>query len=343
MGSKKEHWAAAEAAAERGTDALHHIADRITPMVHDAGQMLVPLALDARDRIVPLVEEAREKLTPLVVQAKDRIVPLAMDAKGRVVPLAHEAADRVTPVAHELFDRMGPLTSAAVDRTVEFASLARKQVGPIVDEAVDRFEHDVLPRAKDFVHEVMDSPQVAEAQERGAATVAALRGDLRVPVLAPRRRGRGLFKLVAASAILAGVVVAIRSFLGSKDDGWTAHEPSEPYIRAAQPDVVVVPDRSAEPDQTPDVSGPGEMIDEGGPAEHFAPESTAEDAAVTAPHFGEGSYVGSEPPDGYTIKGNLRSMKYHTPDAGSYDKTNADVWFTSEEAARSAGFSRAQR
>ena len=35
-------------------------------------------------------------------------------------------------------------------------------------------------------------------------------------------------------------------------------------------------------------------------------------------------------------------MKYHLPDSNSYDRTIAQVWFSSEEAAEQAGFSRAQ-
>jgi hypothetical protein len=58
---------------------------------------------------------------------------------------------------------------------------------------------------------------------------------------------------------------------------------------------------------------------------------------------GEGVYVGSEPPEGFSIKGNERSMKYHVPESSGYNRTVAEVWFNSEEAAQQAGFVRAQR
>ena len=58
---------------------------------------------------------------------------------------------------------------------------------------------------------------------------------------------------------------------------------------------------------------------------------------------GEGVYVGSEPPEGFTIKGNERSMKYHVPESAGYSRTVAEVWFNSEDAAQQAGFVRAQR
>ena len=69
----------------------------------------------------------------------------------------------------------------------------------------------------------------------------------------------------------------------------------------------------------------------GGPAEH---PQRYEDLP--------GVYVGVEPPEGYTIKGNERSMKFHTFDSNSYARTIAQVWFISEEAAERAGFTKAQ-
>jgi hypothetical protein len=59
--------------------------------------------------------------------------------------------------------------------------------------------------------------------------------------------------------------------------------------------------------------------------------------------YGKDSFTGDDPPEGFTIKGNERSMKYHTPDSASYERTNADVWFSSPEVAERAGFTRAQR
>jgi hypothetical protein len=72
-------------------------------------------------------------------------------------------------------------------------------------------------------------------------------------------------------------------------------------------------------------------------------EPTAAATAATSRYQGEGVYVGSEPPEGFTIKGNERSMKYHVPESAGYNRTVAQVWFNSEEAAQQAGFARAQR
>ena len=65
--------------------------------------------------------------------------------------------------------------------------------------------------------------------------------------------------------------------------------------------------------------------------------------SVVSEGYGEGSYVGATPPEGFNIKGNERSKKYHLAGSGGYERTIAEVWFNSEEAAQAAGFTKAQR
>ena len=45
-------------------------------------------------------------------------------------------------------------------------------------------------------------------------------------------------------------------------------------------------------------------------------------------------------PQGWTVKADERSMRYHTTDSPSYDQTTAEVWFVDEKTAAKAGFSR---
>lgn len=72
-------------------------------------------------------------------------------------------------------------------------------------------------------------------------------------------------------------------------------------------------------------------------SEPAAEELVAEDEAAEST-YGEGSYVGENPPEGYDIKGNADSMKYHTLMSPWYDRTIAEVWFNSTDAAEAAGF-----
>lgn len=68
--------------------------------------------------------------------------------------------------------------------------------------------------------------------------------------------------------------------------------------------------------------------------------------AVAASGAAAGAYAGSvlplddvdEMPEGFPIKGNEDSMKYHTPDSPFYDRTKAEIWFDSEASAQAAGF-----
>lgn len=72
------------------------------------------------------------------------------------------------------------------------------------------------------------------------------------------------------------------------------------------------------------------------PAEDVIVEASTEDAP-----YGEGSHAAIEDgsqPDGFPIKGNADSMLYHVPDSAFYDRTVAEVWFATAEAAEAAGF-----
>ncbi|CAN5848889.1 LGFP repeat-containing protein [soil metagenome] len=50
----------------------------------------------------------------------------------------------------------------------------------------------------------------------------------------------------------------------------------------------------------------------------------------------------AEAPEGYPIKGSMRSGRYHTPDSDSYDQTVAEIWFATEELAQANGFTKAE-
>jgi small subunit ribosomal protein S16 len=68
------------------------------------------------------------------------------------------------------------------------------------------------------------------------------------------------------------------------------------------------------------------------------------DAAASTAELPEGAAAaleGGAAPEGYTIKGNKDSMKYHEPDGQWYDQTVAEVWFKTAADAEKAGFEKA--
>jgi large subunit ribosomal protein L17 len=77
------------------------------------------------------------------------------------------------------------------------------------------------------------------------------------------------------------------------------------------------------------------------PAE--AEDEVVESASTDDAPYGEGSHAPledvAEAPEGFPIKGNADSMLYHVPGTSFYDRTVAEVWFATAEAAEAAGFS----
>jgi len=73
-----------------------------------------------------------------------------------------------------------------------------------------------------------------------------------------------------------------------------------------------------------------------------AEKAEATEAAVELPKGAVAANEdGSSPEDGYTVKGNADSGKYHEPDGQWYDQTIAEFWFKSAEDAEAAGFTKA--
>ena len=74
-------------------------------------------------------------------------------------------------------------------------------------------------------------------------------------------------------------------------------------------------------------------------------ETPAEETETDAAAQYEGSHAPledpSEAPEGFPVKGNEDSKKYHEPDGQWYEQTVAEVWFASGEAAEAAGFTKA--
>jgi len=70
-------------------------------------------------------------------------------------------------------------------------------------------------------------------------------------------------------------------------------------------------------------------------------DTTDEAAAVELPEGAVAANEDGSAPEGYTVKGNADSGKYHEPDGQWYDQTIAEFWFKSAEDAEAAGFTKA--
>jgi large subunit ribosomal protein L17 len=112
-----------------------------------------------------------------------------------------------------------------------------------------------------------------------------------------------------------------------------AYKPSAPKTKKAAPAAAApapVEDAPAE-ETVVEVEGVDTDVfeeTEGGTSGKYAGSSVPlEDASVA--------------PEGFPIKGNEDSMKYHTPDGQWFEQTVAEVWFDTEESAVAAGFTKA--
>ena len=82
------------------------------------------------------------------------------------------------------------------------------------------------------------------------------------------------------------------------------------------------------------------------PAEPEATEQSEATASTEAPaetavELPQGAVAATEDgsaPEGYDVKGNADSGKYHVPGSQWYDTTEAEFWFASAEDAEAAGF-----
>jgi large subunit ribosomal protein L17 len=117
---------------------------------------------------------------------------------------------------------------------------------------------------------------------------------------------------------------------------------SAPAAAAPAPAVEEAPaaDKSDPVEAKAEDAGIAPLVDvEGEDVEAF--EET--EGGVSGKH--PGSHVPFEDadqvPDGFPIKGNEDSMKYHEPDSQWYATTTAEVWFDSVDSAEAAGFTKA--
>jgi large subunit ribosomal protein L17 len=83
---------------------------------------------------------------------------------------------------------------------------------------------------------------------------------------------------------------------------------------------------------------PATLVD----AEAGASEEAAEESADELPAGAHAPLENAdEAPEGFPIKGNRDSMKFHQPGGQWFDATVAEVWFDTPESAEAAGFTEA--
>jgi hypothetical protein len=362
----------AVSAAGRITPLATTAAGRVVPLAQSAAGRVGPLATQAVGRVTPYTQQAVGLVTPYAHQAADFVTPYAQ----KVAPLATAAKERSVQGVHDAVEAVGPLAAAARERSVQGVHDAVEAVTPkleevlagvtpVVDAARGKVTDDLLPRIGGVLTSAAAAPVVVEATKRGKATMAAARGELSLPEPVVQPKGRALKRLGIIAVLIGVAAVVVKKMLGSADADWQAARPTTPYVPATPPaapaasssvttsstettveDVAPVdadlPTDAVEPvAQTPATEVAAATTGAANETGSVWTEGDVSEAGQSSA-AGDGAYVGSEPPEGFVIKGNENSMKYHGPDSSAYEVTVAEVWFDSEEAAERAGFTRAQ-
>ena len=132
-----------------------------------------------------------------------------------------------------------------------------------------------------------------------------------------------------------------------------AYKPKAPTAKKATPATKAAPPRrrSPRPRRPTTRRRPGRAAAEAAGVATFTevPEGADDEVFEETEGGSAGKYDGShvpledasEAPEGFPIKGNEDSMKYHTPDGQWFEQTVAEVWFDTEESAQAAGFTKA--
>lgn len=327
--------------------------------VADAGDHARDAAADAVAATQGLIGRVSSFISPKVAEARERVEPLVADAIDRAAPHVAEVGEKVAPY----YEKTREAVVSGYDKNVK----------PHVQEFIDKAsENEHLARA---------AHQGSDAVDKLTSRIDLPTPAMAAPKKKRHRLLKGLGVLAVVGGVVVAVRQLLLpkddgwtpqepSTAYTDDDASYAYEPSarselkedsadtEPggASKLTEPDtatehlepanVTVSTEESDLPGGVPDQDSTAGANSEKGSAdtreETVDAEPTLLDEANDS-HEPTTGYRGDNPPEGYTIKGNDRSMKFHVPGGAGYARTNADVWFTTVEEAEAAGFTKASR
>jgi small subunit ribosomal protein S2 len=180
--------------------------------------------------------------------------------------------------------------------------------------------------------------------KKAAASGDAASGDATAETPAAEATGAAV---AGAQADEAGAAEKAVVSTKSTDEGSPSDEGSSTDEPAEGPADVIAEVATTAPEQVVTEAVVSTSSTDGDAGSTGSESSTDGDAGSTGSDGGFGADSAApledgSAPEGFEIKGNKNSMKFHAPSSPWYARTNAEVWFRTAEAAEAAGFANAE-
>ncbi len=365
----------AQVAAKKASEAFVEAAERLAPLIdqtagylgpiaEEAGRVTAKVASDTYSRVKPVLHDAQVRGARLASDAYDRVQPTIDTALQSVPPVIDTAVGRVRPAVDDVLGRIPPLVedarSLVQDDVLPKMASALKEIAkqPLAAEAAAQVALATAVVSKEL-RKAQKARKRSWPKTLGKLLLAgALLGGVVVAIrklLAPPNDGWHAHS--PADAYVADPTEAVHKVAeGAKQAAEKVADVAQDIVETATDKIEDAKDAAADlvedaKEAVEDAKDKAEDVveDAADKAEDVVEDAVealdkGDDAAPFADSpFGEGSFQGSEPPEGYEVKANSRSRKYRVPGNTGYANATADVWFTSAEAAEAAGFTQARR
>lgn len=350
----------AQAAADKIAPLAQAAADKVQPLAHSAAEAVSPYAHSAAEAVSPYAHQVADKVAPLAHQAADALEPYAKSARQHGAQLAQDTADKLSPRLDDARDKLQKdVLPALADRLSDAAQGVASSPAAVEAQKRSRAAAAALrgelilpedePKKKRWLLRIgvvtalgglafflvkrfkggQDSDwQTAQPTPYSSATTTApteqpgAAGDPVVP---------GSADLPAPGAAVVADHDSVYEIAPDAKDVAAQQAAQKSDQKADQHEA-----RHADTEPAPAADGSGHS--DGSGDSGSADDSDSKHGAGDRADYGEHSFIGAEPPQGFTIKANERSKKYHLPDSAGYGRTQTEVWFDTAEAAEAAGF-----
>jgi len=245
--------------------------------------------------------------------------------------------------AHERMMMANLATSLFEHGRITTTAAKARRLRPFAERLITKAKRGDLHNRREIMKVIRDKDVVHKLiAEIGPFFSERAGGYTRIVKTGPRKGDNApmaVIELIRDQTATAEAERARRLRFSRKGQGAAATasaEPTDSTVAEPTDTAVAEPTDSTVAEPADSADSTGEAVEVTGEVE----ESTSTDEAP----YGTGSHVvredGSQP-DGFPIKGDEGTKRYHTPDSPSFNDAAAEVWFATEQDAEAAGFAKA--